>query len=77
MKVTVLFHDELIEAVGKNKMEVGNVNSTDALIKLIADKYPAFGEKSYRVAVNKSVIETPQVLEHGDCIEFIPPVADT
>jgi molybdopterin converting factor small subunit len=71
MKVKVKLSESLAAVVGKEIMEVANVNSTEALNKLLTDKYPELKKHSYKISVNRIVPDAPQLLEHGDEVEFI------
>ncbi len=73
MKITVLFFGALIEAVGGEKMDMHEMLDTEALQRFIIQKFPPLKSKTYRIAVNKTLIQNNTLLKEGDVIALLPP----
>jgi len=75
MKVKVLFFGVLAEKAGTDTAEIENVKDTEILEDLILEKYPDFSKFSYRVSVNKTIVNGNESLKDGDELAFMPPFA--
>ncbi|MFI5140807.1 MAG: MoaD/ThiS family protein [Bacteroidia bacterium] len=75
MEINVLFFGELAEVAGANKMAVQNMEDTTSLTKWMLEKYPVLKNRTYRVAVNKEVINEKRNLNNGDEVALLPPYA--
>ena len=77
--VNVVFFASLREAMGLNNLEISGVADTTGLInelrvQLGDDKAQTLAQENIKIAVNQEIIETPQTLNDGDEVAFLPPV---
>jgi len=72
--VKVLFFGVLTEVTGK-KEEQFSVGDLDSLVNHLKSKYLLFADYNFVIAVNRSVIKSNVLLNHGDEVAFMPPFA--
>jgi len=75
MKTTILFFGALAEASGTLKIEIKNIHDTETLQIQLIQQYPVLKNKTFRIAVNKILINGKQQLNEGDTIALLPPFA--
>jgi molybdopterin synthase sulfur carrier subunit len=63
----------LIEAVGAEKIDIDEMHDTEALQRCLAEKFPELKNKTYRIAINKTLIQNKTLLNDGDVIALLPP----
>ncbi len=64
---------QLVDLIGTNYFEVGDVNDTDTLIEQLQSKYPAIKNSKYKIAVNRNIIQSNTSLQHDAEIALLPP----
>lgn len=64
------------ESVTQVEIISGETTTADVL-DLLLQKYPQLGNgiQEVKIAVNRSYIETPQVLREGDEVALLPPIS--
>ncbi|HKC68954.1 MAG TPA: MoaD/ThiS family protein [Bacteroidia bacterium] len=75
MEITVLFFGELAEIAGTSKITVQHITDTASLYAYLFEQYPTLKNRTYRLAVNKNVINEKQHLKNGDEVALLPPYA--
>jgi molybdopterin synthase sulfur carrier subunit len=73
MKITVLFFGALAEVTETEKLELPFVDDTSALNELLLQLFPLLKNKTFRMAVNKKLINGNIVINEGDTIALLPP----
>lgn len=73
MKIAVLFFGALIETTGVESIEAFEMFDTEALQCYVLQKFPLLKNKTYRIAVNKTLIQNSVLLNDGDVIALLPP----
>ena len=72
-QINVLTFGAIREITGNKNLVVEAVDTTDALVKLLEEKYPILKTVQYAIAVNKEIIQQPVVLnDHAD-VALLPP----
>ncbi len=64
---------QIADIVGSNSFEVTNAADTDELIKNLQEKFPALNENAYKIAVNRSIIQTNTSLHKDSEVALLPP----
>ncbi len=75
MKVEVLLFGILAEKAGTSSLSIDGVGDIRALKKKIFINYPELENYSFRVAVNKNLVEDEEKLRSGDEVALLPPFA--
>jgi molybdopterin converting factor subunit 1 len=75
MEITVLFFGELAEIAGTKAISVEDIEDTVYLKEYISKQYPKLKNRTYRMAVNKELVNEKQLLHHGDEIALLPAFA--
>ncbi len=75
MKINVLFFGVLSEITGKDILSLNDIEDTTALNNMLRDEYTEIKSVTYRIAVNKEIIDTNTKLNEGDEVAFMPPFA--
>jgi molybdopterin converting factor small subunit len=75
MEIDILFFGELAAIVGAEKMELKNIEDTMSLTEFIIEKYPLLKNKTYRIAVNRELVNGKYDLKNGDEVALLPPFA--
>jgi MoaE-MoaD fusion protein len=79
--VTVKFFASCREQTGGESVSqveiISGVTTTADLLTILLQKFPQLGNgiQEVKIAVNRSYIETPQVLKEGDEIALLPPIS--
>ena len=71
MAVKIESYGQLAEITGKAFSL--DVNDTNHLTRILTDKYPAFANMKYMVAVNRKVVSTNTQLNPTDSVALLPP----
>ena len=66
----------LAEAAGISSLNLENVNSLEALDKILIERYPVFEKYNYRVSVNRVLVSKNMKLKDGDEVALMPPFAN-
>lgn len=64
---------QLVDLIGRNCIEVIDVNDTDKLIQQLQSKYPLLKNSKYKVAVNRNIIQSNTILKQDAEIALLPP----
>jgi molybdopterin converting factor small subunit len=75
MKIQVLFFGPLAEATSIARMELMNIQDTDALKTQLENRFPAIGKITYKFALNQEIATTNQKLKDGDEVALLAPFA--
>ncbi len=75
MEIKVLFFGEIQQSTKQSELIISDVANTDELNEKIIALYSAIKNMSYRIAVNKVLINANVNLNNGDVIAFLPPFA--
>lgn len=66
MKVNILLFGQLLEIAGTGNLVLDDIADTDALVKELNLKYPAFANTKYMIAVDRKVVtENVAITEHN------------
>lgn len=75
MEIKVLFFGEIQQSTKQSEILFKDVFSSNQLNEKIQLLFPDLKTKSYRIAVNKSLINIDTELKNGDILAFLPPFA--
>lgn len=75
MKVEVLLFGILAERADTSRLSIEGVGDIRALKKKIFINYPELEKYSFRVSVNKNIVEDEEKLRNGDEVALLPPFA--
>lgn len=75
MKVEVLFFGVLAEKAGTNNINIEGAADLESLEKQVLEKYPFFRDFTYRISVNRLIVNGNEKLKDGDELAFMPPFA--
>ena len=73
MNINLLAFGQIAEMIGQAEFEISEIENTVELSKILLELYPALGEISYSIAVNKSIVHGNTLLKHGDTVALLPP----
>jgi len=73
MKIKLLFFGNISDITGTGEMDYSNAADTDMLELDLKNKFPQLKNFTYRIAVNKQIINENTKLKDGDEIAFLPP----
>lgn len=75
MKVEVLFFGILAERAGTDRMFLEGIRDVKSLKSKIFLNYPDLERYSFRISVNKHLVEDAEKLRDGDEVALLPPFA--
>ncbi|HAX92385.1 MAG TPA: MoaD/ThiS family protein [Bacteroidales bacterium] len=75
MEINVLFFGVLADYAGVRRKHYTGIESYSDLKHRIFDDYPGIEHYTYKIAVNKTIINNDPVLRDGDELAFMPPFA--
>jgi molybdopterin converting factor small subunit len=75
MKVEVLFFGILAEKAGTDRLSLEGAGDVKTLKKKIFIMHPDLENFSFRVSVNKDLVEDDRKLRNGDEVALLPPFA--
>ena len=75
MKVKVLFFGVLAEKAGMDNMLLEGAADLDRAERLVLERHPGLRDYTYRISVNKSIVNTNIELHDGDELALLPPFA--
>ena len=75
MKIKVILFGSLIDATGKNQIEINDVSDVDLLISKLLIDFPQLNNYKFVVAVHNQVVTGNLKLYEGDIIALLPPFA--
>jgi molybdopterin synthase sulfur carrier subunit len=73
MSLTIRLFGQFIELAGSKSLQVEEVPDTDALRRLLENKFPSLQSIPYLVAINKDVATGNTVLSPASDIALLPP----
>ena len=73
MKIKLLFFGNISDITGTGEMEYSNAADTETLELDLKNKFPQLKNFTYRIAVNKEIINKNTKIKDGDEIAFLPP----
>jgi len=72
-KVTVLTFGAITDIIGENSLEIKDVETTNNLIHILEEKYPALKAIKYALAVDKKVVHNDVALHDNATVAILPP----
>jgi len=72
-QINVLTFGAITEITGNKNFVIEAVDTTEALVKMLEEKYPVLKTVQYAIAVNKEVIQEPVVLNNRADVALLPP----
>ena len=64
---------QIADIIGSNSFEVTNIAHTDELVKNLQEKYPSLKKSTYKIAVNRNIIQTNTTLLPNAEVALLPP----
>ena len=75
MEVDVLFFGVLADFAGIRRKHYSGIGSYSDLMHRIGDDFPGIENYTYKIAVNKTIINEDHLLRDGDELALMPPFA--
>ncbi|MDX9946380.1 MAG: MoaD/ThiS family protein [Bacteroidales bacterium] len=75
MEINVLFFGVLADFTGVRRKHYTGIESYSDLKHRIFDDYPGIEHYTYKIAVNRTIINEDPLLRNGDELAFMPPFA--
>jgi molybdopterin converting factor small subunit len=75
MEINVLFFGVLADFTGVRRKHYIAIESYSDLKHRISDDYPGIEHYTYKIAVNRTIINEDPLLRDGDELAFMPPFA--
>jgi molybdopterin synthase sulfur carrier subunit len=75
MKIKILFFGSIGALAGKSEMILENITDVEKLKKHLSDLFPDLPNYTFRIAVNKELVEGNTMLNDGDELAIMPPFA--
>lgn len=72
-QTTIRLFGVLTDIVGKDYLEINNVENTDDLVKQLYHDYPLLVKNKFRIAVDNNFIETNTLIDPGSIVALMPP----
>jgi molybdopterin synthase sulfur carrier subunit len=73
MEVSVLFFGQLTDITGTSRIRVSGIEDTEALDRLLRERYPLLEQGRYRMAVNRRMASGKTRLEEDAEVALLPP----
>lgn len=73
MEIELITFGSLTEVIKNQKIDLNEVNDTDALKTYLEHTFPALKQRKYKLALNKNLIQDKQSLHAGDTVAIMPP----
>jgi sulfur-carrier protein len=73
MNINVIIFGQLVDITGSNSISLTGITDTDQLVKTMNEKFPAFTDAKYVIAVNRKVINGNTNLQENNTIALLPP----
>jgi sulfur-carrier protein len=71
--MTIKVFGQIADIVGSNSFETAIVANTDELVKTLQEKYPALKGSTYKIAVNRNIIQSNMTLQPDAEVALLPP----
>lgn len=71
--MTVLTFGAITDLLGKNRLEMDSMTSTEELKTKLENAYPGLKNISYAIAVNMQMVTGPVTIEPNATIALLPP----
>lgn len=75
MEIDVLFFGSLADFAGVRRKHYSGIGSYSDLMHRIGDDYPGMEHYTFKIAVNRTIINEAPLLRDGDELAFMPPFA--
>ena len=75
MNVQIKLFGLLADIVGKNKIQMQDINDTESLREKIIFYFPKLKEYSFTMAISNQIIKGNHKINSGDEIVLLPPFA--
>jgi molybdopterin converting factor small subunit len=75
MEINVLFFGVLADFTGMRRKHYTAIESYSDLKHRIFDEFPGIEHYTYRIAVNRTIMNEDPLLRDGDELAFMPPFA--
>lgn len=75
MEVDVLFFGVLADFAGIRRKHYSGIGSYSDLMYRISDDFPGIEHYTYKIAVNRTIINEDPLLQDGDELALMPPFA--
>ncbi len=72
-QTTIRLFGILSDIVGKDYLEINNVEDTDNLLIKLNHDFPLLVNNKFRIAVDNNFIETNTLIEPGSIVALMPP----
>lgn len=73
--IKAILFGSLIDAIGKNQIEINNVSDIDSLkAKLLLD-FPILRNYKFAIAIHNQIVKDNIKLTNGDTVALLPPFA--
>ena len=71
--MTVRIFGQLLDIIGKSSVQINDAADTDELINNLQSKYPALKNVTYKLAVDRTIIQSNTYLRQDAEIALLPP----
>lgn len=73
MEIEIISFGKISEFISNQKLSVPGINNTGELKVYLEQKFPALAGIKYKLAVNKSIVQSDQNLASHDIVAIMPP----
>ena len=72
MEINILAFGQIAEITGRPAWTMTGINSTDELQDILSQTYPALKTLSYKLAVDKKMVQENTPLSHNATVALLP-----
>ena len=72
-QIQVLTFGVIVDITGKRNFMMNDIDSTEALVKILEEQYPLLKTLQYAIAVDKEVIQQHKSLNNNSIVAILPP----
>ena len=73
MTVYIILFGQLADITGVDKITVENSLDSDSMVKSLQNTYPALGQSTFVIAVDKKIISSNTLLTDQCTVALLPP----
>lgn len=73
MEINIIAFGQIIDLTGRQSWKISDVNTTDELMRKLAEQFPSLPKINFIIAVNKNVIVNNTKLNPNDTVALLPP----
>ena len=73
MEIDIISFGKIAEFVVNQRITVDGINDTDQLKNYLEHSFPLLTTTKYKLAVNKTIIQTNTLLNNNDSVALMPP----